>query len=68
MTFIPAILLMMTSFTRIIIVFGLLRNASAPHRAAQSGFTWIGAVFDLFHYVAGYRQDLHRGLPAVQRR
>lgn len=34
LTFIPAILLMMTSFTRIIIVFGLLRNAlgtpSAP--------------------------------------
>lgn len=27
LTFIPAILLMMTSFTRIIIVFGLLRNA-----------------------------------------
>lgn len=34
LTFLPAILLMMTSFTRIIIVFGLLRNAlgtpSAP--------------------------------------
>lgn len=34
LTFIPAILLMMTSFTRIIIVFGLLRSAlgtpSAP--------------------------------------
>ena len=30
LTFIPAILLMMTSFTRIIIVFGLLRNAGTP--------------------------------------
>ncbi|MCK8329411.1 flagellar biosynthetic protein FliP, partial [Erwinia amylovora] len=27
LTFLPAILLLMTSFTRIIIVFGLLRNA-----------------------------------------
>ena len=33
LTFLPAILLMMTSFTRIIIVFGLLRNALGPPSA-----------------------------------
>jgi flagellar biosynthetic protein FliP len=55
LTFIPAILLMMTSFTRIIIVFGLLRNALGPLPPAKPGSAGAGAVFDLFHYVAGYR-------------
>lgn len=49
LTFLPAILLMMTSFTRIIIVFGLLRNALGT---AKSGVTRTGVVFDLFYYVA----------------
>jgi flagellar biosynthetic protein FliP len=40
LTFIPAILLMMTSFTRIIIVFGLLRNALAPLPRRQTRFCW----------------------------
>ena len=56
LTFIPAILLMMTSFTRIIIVFGLLRNAlgtpSAPPNQVLVGlslfltFFIMGPVFD----------------------
>jgi flagellar biosynthetic protein FliP len=40
LTFIPAILLMMTSFTRIIIVFGLLRNALGPLPRRQTRFCW----------------------------
>lgn len=48
LTFIPAILLMMTSFTRIIIVFGLLRNALGTPSAPPNGIAGTGAVFDLF--------------------
>ena len=65
LTFIPAILLMMTSFTRIIIVFGLLRNALGTPSAPPNQ---VGAVFDLFYYVAGDRQNLCRCVPAIQRR
>lgn len=43
LTFIPAILLMMTSFTRIIIVFGLLRNALGTPSAPPN----------LFHLTSG---------------
>lgn len=56
LTFLPAILLMMTSFTRIIIVFGLLRSAlgtpSAPPNQVLVGlalfltFFIMGPVFD----------------------
>jgi len=56
LTFLPAILLMMTSFTRIIIVFGLLRNAlgtpSAPPNQVMLGlalfltFFIMAPVFD----------------------
>ncbi|HHT1205251.1 TPA: flagellar type III secretion system pore protein FliP [Enterobacter hormaechei] len=49
LTFIPAILLMMTSFTRIIIVFGLLRNAlgtpSAPPNQVLLGLTLFLTFF-----------------------
>ena len=59
LTFIPAALLMMTSFTRIIIVLSLLRHAlgtqtsppeSSPDRAL--------AFSDLFHHVSGFEQGL----------
>ncbi|XNM78507.1 hypothetical protein ACLK19_13070 [Escherichia coli] len=43
LTFIPAILLMMTSFTRIIIVFGLLRNAfgnTLPRHLTRYCWDW----------------------------
>jgi flagellar biosynthetic protein FliP len=56
LTFLPAILLMMTSFTRIIIVFGLLRSAlgtpSAPPNQVLLGlalfltFFIMAPVFD----------------------
>lgn len=56
LTFLPAIILMMTSFTRIIIVFGLLRSAlgtpSAPPNQVLLGlalfltFFIMGPVFD----------------------
>ena len=49
LTFIPAILLMMTSFTRIIIVFGLLRNAlgtpSAPPNQVLLGLALFLTFF-----------------------
>ncbi len=49
LTFIPAILLMMTSFTRIIIVFGLLRNAlgtpSAPPNPVLLGLALFLTFF-----------------------
>lgn len=55
LTFLPAILLMMTSFTRIIIVFGLLRNALGTPLHHLTSATGPGALFDLFHHVAGDR-------------
>lgn len=49
LTFLPAILLMMTSFTRIIIVFGLLRNAlgtpSAPPNQVLLGLSLFLTFF-----------------------
>ncbi|WP_313010350.1 flagellar type III secretion system pore protein FliP [Atlantibacter hermannii] len=49
LTFIPAVLLMMTSFTRIIIVFGLLRNAlgtpSAPPNQVLLGLALFLTFF-----------------------
>lgn len=48
LTFIPAILLMMTSFTRIIIVFGLLRNALGTPSAPPNRYCWGWHCFDLF--------------------
>lgn len=58
LTFIPAILLMMTSFTRIIIVFGLLRNAlgtpSAPPNQVLLGL----ALFLTFSHLLVLMQTL----------
>lgn len=49
LTFLPAVLLMMTSFTRIIIVFGLLRNAlgtpSAPPNQVMLGLALFLTFF-----------------------
>ena len=68
LTFIPAILLMMTSFTRIIIVFGLLRNAlgtpSAPPNQVLLGL----ALFLTFFIMSSDRQNLCRCVPDIQRR
>lgn len=65
LTFIPAILLMMTSFTESSssLVCCAMRWAPRPRRL--TGTAGSGAVFNLFHYVAGYRQDLYRRIPAV---
>lgn len=60
---------MMTSFTRIIIVFGLLRNAlgtpSAPPNQVLLG---LALFLTFFYYVASDRQNLCRCVPAIQRR
>ncbi len=58
--FIPAILLMMTSFTRIIIVFVycVTRWERPPRHLTR--YCWGGTIFDLFYYVTGDRQNLCR--------
>jgi flagellar biosynthetic protein FliP len=48
MAFLPAVLLMMTRFTRIIIVLGLLRTAIGTTGAAEPGAAGAGAVPDVF--------------------
>lgn len=48
LTFLPAILLMMTGFTRIIIVLGLLRNALGTTSTPPIRFYW--ALHCLLHF------------------
>ncbi|MBZ2279510.1 flagellar biosynthetic protein flip, partial [Buchnera aphidicola] len=49
LTFLPAILLMMTSFTRIIIVFGLLRNAlGVPYAPPNQILTGLALFLTFF--------------------
>ncbi|MDE5285510.1 MAG: flagellar type III secretion system pore protein FliP, partial [Buchnera aphidicola] len=49
LTFLPAILLMMTSFTRIIIVFGLLRNAlGIPYAPPNQILTGLALFLTFF--------------------
>ncbi|TGF71765.1 flagellar biosynthetic protein FliP [Escherichia coli] len=51
LTFIPAILLMMTSFTRIIIVFGLLRNALGTPSAPPNQVVLLGLALFLTFFI-----------------
>ncbi|QTM69377.1 hypothetical protein HIC20_02745 [Buchnera aphidicola (Hormaphis cornu)] len=51
LSFIPACLLMMTCFTRIIIIFGLLRNAlGTPYAPPNQIIVGLGFFFNLFYY------------------
>ncbi len=59
------ILLMMTSFTRIIIVFGLLRKHWEHPPRHLTRYCWGWHCFYLFYYVAGDRQNLCRCVPAI---
>jgi len=65
LTFIPAAMLMMTGFTRIVIVLSLLRQALGT-QSAPSNQVLIGlALFiTFFCHGPGVRQDLYRRLPA----
>ena len=69
LTFLPAILLMMTSFTRIIIVFGLLRNAlgtpSAPPNQVLLGLALFLTFFIMSPVID---KNLRRRISTVQRR
>jgi len=59
MTFLPAILLMMTSFTRIIIVFGLLRQAIGTNTAPPN-MVLIGlALFLTFFIMSPVIDEIH---------
>jgi flagellar biosynthetic protein FliP len=52
LTFIPAAVLMMTSFTRIIIVLSLLRHAMGTQTAPPNQvLVGLGPVSDFFHHV-----------------
>ena len=53
LTFIPAALLMMTSFTRIIIV-----RAGHSNVTPKSGAGWPRALLDVFYHVTGAGQGL----------
>ncbi|MFR3778835.1 MAG: hypothetical protein ACLTW6_09165 [Enterobacter sp.] len=69
LTFIPAILLMMTSFTRIIIVFGLLRNALGTPTAPPNQVLLGLALFLTFFIMSPVIDKIYdRGISAVQRR
>lgn len=64
LTLLPAALLMMTSFTRIIIVFGLLRGIGT-FRPAKPGHARTGTVSDTVCYVTDSRSGLSAGMVAV---
>jgi flagellar biosynthetic protein FliQ len=67
LTFLPALILMMTSFTRIIIVFSLAAaRAGNADLAAEPGAGRIWRLFLTFFIMApGGRADLQRGLSAA---
>ena len=54
LTLAPALLMLVTSFTRVVIVLGLLRtgpwNAACP---SQSSHDWLSLISDAFHHDAG---------------
>ena len=68
LSFLPAVLLLMTSFTRIVIVLSLLRQALGT-QAAPPNQVVIGLSLFLTFFVMGptHRQGLRRRLPAVRR-
>ncbi len=69
LTFIPAALLMMTSFTRIIIVLGLLRHALGTQSSPPTQILVGLALFlTFFHHVPGFGKGLHRRLSATFRK
>ena len=59
----PSILIMLTSYTKIIIAFSAYCNRNAD-RTTKSGIDRIGFIFDIFHYVADIPTDQYRGNPA----
>jgi flagellar biosynthetic protein FliP len=66
LTFVPAALLMMTSFTRIIIVLSLLRHALGTQTSPPNQVLLGLALFLTFFIMSpGARHRLHRGLSAL---
>ena len=65
----PALLLMMTSFTKIFVVLAMTRNAlvAAVH-PAQPGARRPGPVPVALHHVAGHQRDEQHRRPAVPQR
>ena len=54
----PSLLIMMTSYTRIIIVLAFLAYSDwNTDSTAKSDFDWTGIVFDIFYYVADISAD-----------
>ena len=50
----PAILVMLTSFTRIVVVFSLETGTGNAEPSSQPDRSGTGALFDLFHHGAGF--------------
>ena len=69
LSFLPAVLLLMTGFTRIVIVLSLLRQALGT-QAAPPNQVIVGLSLFLTFFVMGptHRQGLRRGLPALSPR
>jgi flagellar biosynthetic protein FliP len=65
LTFLPAALLMMTSFTRIIIVLSLLRQALGTQGAPPNQVIVGLALFLSFFVMGPVLEDLHHRLPAA---
>ena len=53
LTLLPSFLLMMTSFTRIIIVFAILRQALGLQQTPSNQIMLAGIVFNYFYYATG---------------
>ena len=64
----PAILIMMTSFTRLVVVFSFLRHAlGITSSAPQSALDWVSPVLNLLHHDPSLANDPGKGfgpLPA----
>lgn len=59
LTFLPALVLMMSSFTRIIIVLSLLRLALGTQSSPPNQVLLGLALFLTFYHVAGHRPGLY---------
>lgn len=54
LSFIPAAVIMMTSFTRIVVVMAILRQAFGLQQTPiEPSYYWLNAIYDSVHYDPG---------------
>ena len=68
LTLLPAMLITMTAFTRILIVLAILRQALGTADAFQPDHPWSVAVLNPVHHVARDRPRLGAGAESLPRR